>query len=140
MAATKVLCQYVGEYPVGLWGFSQGEWAAPVAAASRPAGGVARPGFLVRSNSGATDAHRLRQAADAARIRRWRAGLACHPEGRVQEVPARRSGSGLDAGLRGCSRWSSLVPLSYVPPVLPDAGAWADMDFDPGPVFAGVSC
>jgi hypothetical protein len=24
--------------------------------------------------------------------------------------------------------------------VLPDAGAWADMDFDPGPVFAGVSC
>jgi hypothetical protein len=31
-------------------------------------------------------------------------------------------------------------PLAYVPRQLPPRGVWADMDFDPEPVFASVRC
>lgn len=36
VAATRLLGEYIGEAPIGLWGSSQGGWAAPLAAATSP--------------------------------------------------------------------------------------------------------
>jgi pimeloyl-ACP methyl ester carboxylesterase len=62
--AMEVLRQHVGQSPIGLWGFSQGGWVAPLAAATHPA----EVAFLITvSASGVSPAAQMRYGtADAA--------------------------------------------------------------------------
>jgi uncharacterized protein len=141
VAAVRVLRRYVGEHPVGLWGFSQGAWAAPVAAAIYPAD-VAL--LVLVSSCGVSPAKQMRIGCDKQ--------LTLHGYGdadRAQLTTLRVAFEQYLRGDRDRVSTQALVdeavgrawfPLSYVPRVLPAAGAWADMDFDPEPVFAGVSC
>jgi pimeloyl-ACP methyl ester carboxylesterase len=146
LAALRVMRQHprlagaVAAAPFGLWGFSQGAWAAPLAASLSP-----EVRFLILvASTGVTPARQMRY-------------------GTVQQV--RRAGFGDDTVaeclqlraayeeyLRGqadhaatqalIDRLSSRAwfPLVYVPTELPSPGAWRDMDFDPAPIFARVSC
>jgi len=123
---------------VGLWGFSQGAWIAPmVAARSRDVA------FLVLVASvGVTPAEQmLYGTAKHVRMAGW-------PENAVHSVVATRKivdewrrgnatiGDAQDAvdGL-ATHPW---FDLAYVPRDLSAAGTWPDMDWDPSPIFAQV--
>jgi pimeloyl-ACP methyl ester carboxylesterase len=141
VAAVRVLREYVGDRPVGLWGFSQGAWAAPLAAAIYPAE-VAL--LVLVSSCGVSPAKQMRIGCDK------QLALQGYGDGDRAQLATLRVA--FEKYLRGDRDWGSTqavvdaaagrpwFPLSYVPRVLPDAGAWADMDFDPEPIFAGVSC
>jgi uncharacterized protein len=141
MAAVKVLREYVGDHPVGLWGFSQGAWAAPVAAASYPAE-VAL--LVLVSSCGVSPARQMRIGC-AKQLRLHGYGDGDRTRLATLRVAFERylrgdQDRGSTQALVDAAAGRPWFPLSYVPPVLPDVGAWADMDFDPEPVFAGVSC
>jgi pimeloyl-ACP methyl ester carboxylesterase len=135
------LREHLGAAPIGLWGFSQGAWAAPVAAATFP-GDVE---FLVLvSSCGVSPAEQMRIGCDKQlKLHGYgdaeRADLATLRVAFEEYLRGDRDRASAQAVVDACAAraWFRLV---YVPPVLPDAGAWADMDFDPEPVFAGVSC
>jgi pimeloyl-ACP methyl ester carboxylesterase len=141
MAAARVLREHVGDAPIGLWGFSQGAWAAPVAAATFPA----EVKFLVLvSSCGVSPAQQMRIGCDK-QLRQHgysdadRAELAALRLAFEEYLRGDRDRASAQAVVDACAA-RAWFPLVYVPPVLPDAGVWADMDFDPEPVFAGVSC
>ncbi|MET8909983.1 alpha/beta hydrolase [Micromonospora sp. NPDC004551] len=139
-AALDVLRAHVIDVPVGLWGFSQGAWAATLTATRHPVD------FLVLVGcSGVSPAAQMRYGtaeqlrrhgygeADLAELDRLR-GVA---EGFLRgEVPRAAAQAELDVAVR--QPW---FPLVHLPRELPDApGGWVDMDFDPEPVIAKVSC
>lgn len=138
-SALDALRRQVGDAPVGLWGFSQGAWAATLTATRRPVD------FLVLLGcSGVSPAAQMRYGtaeqlrrhgygpADLAELDRLR-GVA---EGFLRgDVPRATAQAELDAAVR--RPW---FPLVYLPRELPDApGSWVDMDFDPEPVLAKLS-
>lgn len=129
-----------GTLPVGLWGFSQGAWAAPLTASHS-----ADVAFLILvASSGVSPALQMRYGT-AEQVRR--AGF---DQGGMEEVAVLRST--YEDYLRGrltrefaqamVDRHSARpwFPLIYVPQELPLPGTWEDMDFDPAPMYARVRC
>ncbi|HEX5540185.1 MAG TPA: alpha/beta hydrolase [Micromonospora sp.] len=138
-AALQVLRRQFGDIPVGLWGYSQGAWAATAAAND----GVA---FLVLvAACGISPARQMRFGtaeqlrrhgfgpADIAELTRLRSAVEEHQRG---NLPRQEAQAIVD---RAASQpW---FPLSYVRRQLPERpGSWADMDFDPAVSIAAVSC
>ncbi|MFG3698953.1 alpha/beta hydrolase family protein [Micromonospora sp. NPDC047620] len=138
-AALDVLRRQVGDVPVGLWGFSQGAWAAALTASRH------RVDFLVLVGcSGVSPARQMRYAtaeqlrrhgygdADLAHLSRLRRVAETYLRGGLPRSVAQAE---LDAAVE--RPW---FPLVFLPREVPEPGAWADMDFDPEPVFAELSC
>jgi len=140
LVAAGALTESVGA-PVGVYAFSQGAWAACVAAAD-PRG----PAFLALVGcSGVSPGEQMRYYTDQ---RLLRAGF--DEDARRRQLEARAGmeevfrGSGdrtaTAAALSAIARepWFDLV---YLPPELPPPEAtWDDLDFDPAGVIAKVSC
>lgn len=123
---------------IGLWGFSQGAWVAPLAASRS-----AKIAFLVLlASTGVTPADQmLYGTAKHARM----AGFG--EEAATRIVTARRV---VDDFRRGtASRDAAQVAIdtirdepffehAYLPARVDGPMSWPDMDFDPEPIFAGV--
>ena len=140
LVALDVLRAEVGDAPLGLYGWSQGGWAAPVAAAHSP-----EIAFLILvAASGVSPAEQMRYGT-AEQLRR-----AGYDEAALAELRELRGA--VEDYLRGASDraaaqavvdryvdrpWFELV---YLPRELPEGARWTDMDFDPEPVFAQVRC
>jgi pimeloyl-ACP methyl ester carboxylesterase len=145
LAAIRVLRERMGAgSPIGLWAFSQGTWAAPIAATRS-----SKIAFLALVGApGVSPAEQMRySAAEALR----RAGYDDDAVFRAVATRAalegliRRGGSS-EAAQRviddvADEPWFELL---YLPRTLPDelpAGStWTDMDFDPAPVLREVRC
>jgi pimeloyl-ACP methyl ester carboxylesterase len=131
----------VGDAPLGLWGFSQGAWAAPLAASIAP---EAVAFLTLIASTGVTPARQMRYGTDE-QLRRAGYG----DEARSALATLRVA---YEEYLRGHTERASTqeliermasqpwFSLAYVPRVLPQPGAWDDMDFDPEPIFAHVRC
>lgn len=140
LTAAAVLRDRLG-VRIGLFGFSQGAWAAALAASRSE--DVA---FLaVLGCSGVSPAQQMRFLTDEA-LRR--AGFADADRGqavalRLAIEDVLRGGADREAAAALLADavhrpWFALV---YLPATLPAEGArWADMDYDPCPSFAGVHC
>jgi uncharacterized protein len=138
-AALDLLRRRVDGAPVGLWGFSQGAWAATLTASRHPVD------FLVLIGcSGVSPAVQMRYAT-ATQLRRHGYGAAELAElGRLRraaeaylrgDLPRATAQAELDEAVQ--RPW---FPLAFLPRQLPEPGSWADLDFDPEPVIATVSC
>ncbi|MEH0934087.1 alpha/beta hydrolase family protein [Micromonospora psammae] len=141
-AAVELLRRHVGDAPIGLWGWSQGAWAAPLTTARNP-GLVA---FLILvSASGVSPAAQMRYGTaeqlrrhgfadtDIAELDRLRATVEDYLRGHIDRAAAQQA---VDHAAE--QAW---FPLAWLPHQLPaQPGTWADMDFDPEPVFAQTSC
>ncbi|SCL58777.1 hypothetical protein GA0070608_2038 [Micromonospora peucetia] len=138
-AALDVLRGQVGDVPVGLWGFSQGAWAAALTAIRHPVD------FLVLVGcSGVSPARQMRYGtaeqlrrhgygdADLAELDRLRGVAEAYLRGQLSRSVAQAE---LDAAVE--RPW---LPLAFLPREVAEPGAWVDMDFDPEPVFAALSC
>jgi hypothetical protein len=141
LAALAHLRGIVPGVPTGLWGFSQGAWVAPLAAVAEPAS----VGFLVCvSGCGVSPAEQMRvgcarqlrkhgySEADVAELTTVR--LACERflrSGEDQMVAQRMLQTA------AARPW---FEHAYLPRTLPQPGSWPDMDFDPGPALARLTC
>jgi pimeloyl-ACP methyl ester carboxylesterase len=141
LAAVTWLSDRIGTgLPVGLWAFSQGAWAASVAAARSD-----RIAFLVLIGASGVSPSRQMQFSAAEALHR--AGFGDEEVHRA--VAARQT---IEAFLRDDSThaeaqsaidaiaaepWFDLV---YLTRELPAHTAWRDMDFDPVPAMRGVRC
>jgi pimeloyl-ACP methyl ester carboxylesterase len=138
-AALDALRRQVGDVPAGLWGFSQGAWAATLTATRH------RVDFLVLvACSGVSPARQMRHGtaeqlrrhgygdADLAELDRLRGVAEAYLRG---ELPRPVAQAELDAAVE--RPW---FPLAFLPREVPEPGAWTDMDFDPEPVLAALSC
>ena len=124
---------------IGLWGFSQGAWIAPMVAAASD-----RVAFLVLlASTGVSPAEQMRYGTVkharlagygddvARRIVELRGALEGFQRGRLPRDQAQRA---IDAAAN--EPW---FEHAYVRRELPDEpGFWPDMDFDPAAVFARV--
>ena len=141
LAATSRLRDIVSG-PVGLWGYSQGAWAATMAAATDPDS----IDFLICvSCCGVSPAQQMRVGcANQLRKRGF-------SEGDVEDLVTTRPAveSYLRTGRNRTSvqatlTWASAQPWfahAYLPPVLPDTpGTWHDMDYDPQPALDRLVC
>ncbi len=141
LAARRPLREIIGPAPVGLWGFSQGAWAAPLAAVTDPA----RVAFLVCvSGCGVSPAVQMRVGCSK-QLRKH--GF---DEAAVAELTTTRLE--VEQFLRGDRERTTTqarldraaerdwFPLAYLPRTLPQPGTWTDMDFDPGQVLARLTC
>jgi hypothetical protein len=131
----------VGSAPLGLWAWSQGAWAAAVAAARS-----ADVAFLVLlAACGVSPAEQMRYGT-AEQLRRNGHGddqaLSELAELRAALEDALRDRSRLAASQAVVDRYAgrSWFPLAYVPRTLDPAADWADMDFDPAPALGRVRC
>ena len=130
---------------IGLWGFSQGGWVAPIAAAMSQA-----VSFLVLiASTGVSPAEQMRHAT-AEQVRR--AGFGPDDVDRARalrqrfedwvEHPEEEAGLRLSADLAAASR-APWWDRAYLPRHLPDADGRArwleEMQFDPVPIFASVT-
>jgi uncharacterized protein len=141
LAALRELQAEVGEVPLGLWAWSQGAWAASLAATRSP--DVA---FLVLlAASGVSPAEQMRYGT-AEHLRRHGHGddQALHE---LAELRAALEDAYRDPVRRGdaqavIDRYSDRpwFELAYVPRALGELGDWADLDFDPAPILARVRC
>lgn len=131
----------VGEAPLGLWGFSQGAWAAPLAASIAPE----EVAFLTLiASTGVTPARQMRYGTDE-QLRRAGYG----DEARTAVATLRVAYEDYQRDDAGRAPTQALIDrvadepwfsLAYVPRALPQPGTWSDMDFDPEPIFAEVRC
>ena len=123
---------------IGLWGFSQGAWVAPLAAARS-----ANIAFLVLlASTGVTPAEQmLYGTAKHARM----AGFSADAADRI--VAARRVVDDFRRGKAGPAaaqvaidtiRDEPFFEFAYLPARVHDSMSWPDMDFDPEPIFAAV--
>jgi pimeloyl-ACP methyl ester carboxylesterase len=131
----------VGNAPLGLWGFSQGAWAAPLAASIAP---DAVAFLALIASTGVSPARQMRygtaeqlrragyRSAALSALAHLRAAYEDYLRGHAERVRVQEL---IDQ--MADQPWSS---LAYVPRELPGPGAWDDMDFDPEPIFAGVRC
>ncbi|MER5609061.1 alpha/beta hydrolase [Micromonospora tulbaghiae] len=138
-AAVTELRRHVGPAPVGLWGFSQGAWAAALTATRCPVD------FLVLVGcSGVSPARQMRYGtaeqlrrngygpADVAELAELRALVEDYLRGDVARPVAQAA---IDAAAR--RQW---FPLAFLPEELPATpGTWTDMDYDPAPVLARLT-
>jgi pimeloyl-ACP methyl ester carboxylesterase len=142
LAAVHTLREHpsVAGAPVGIWGFSQGAWAAPLAASLSP-----EVAFLALiASTGVSPAVQMRYGT-AEQLRR-----AGYGDDALAELARLRQA--YEEYLRGHAdrtETQALVDemaerpwfsLAYVARELPPPGAWEDMDFDPAPIFARVHC
>jgi pimeloyl-ACP methyl ester carboxylesterase len=141
LAALRALREEVGSAPLGLWAWSQGAWAASLAAANSP-----EVAFLVLlAACGVSPAEQMRYGTSE-QLRR-------HGFGDVEalnelgEVRAALEDAYRDPGRRGeaqavIDRYADRpwFELAYVPRTLAELGEWTDMDFDPAPILARVRC
>ena len=139
-AVSAALRQVVGQVPVGFWGWSQGAWAAVLAAAQTD-----DPAFLVLVGSaGVTPAEQMRWAtcrhvrehgygeAAVARLRRARFTYEAALRGDALPPAAQAALEGVAA-----EPWSH---LAWLPDRFDEVGAWSDMDFDPAAVLSRTNC
>lgn len=130
----------MGSVPIGLWGFSQGAWAAPLAATM--ADEVA---FLALvASTGVSPAQQMRYGVDQQLRRAGFSGEAlvelAHLRAAYEDYlrgDAERATTQALIDSLADRPWFS---LAWVPRQLPLPGAWADMDFDPAAIFARVGC
>ncbi len=135
----------IGSANIGLWGYSQGAWVAPMAATLSP-----RIQFLVLvASAGVTPAVQMRYAV-AEQLRRGGHGppaveralkLRARLEAWIHNpTPSDAGRLSSDLAVARSEAWWS---VAFLPNELPDAAkraAWiAEMDFDPVPVFAATS-
>lgn len=126
--------------PVGLFGFSQGAWAACVAAADAP---EVTPLVLVGC-SGVSPAEQMRFHTDEL-LRRSGVDTAARVQLRelrlALEDVLRGAGDRTRAGaLLGAASTQPWFPLAYLPPELPPEDfRWPDLDFDPAAVIVRVT-
>ena len=143
LQAEDAICvaQTLGVSRIGLWGFSQGAWVAPIAAESLP-----ETCFLVLISSAAVSPARQMNFGVAELLRR-----AGYPASVIDIAVSLRERFGTWAGgahdahlahdLAACARapWWTLV---YLPAELPDETdrtAWHDeMSFDPLPIYGRI--
>lgn len=140
-AAIETLGEHIGPRPVIVWGFSQGAWAAPLTAAEYPESVAAA---VLVSSCGVSPAAQMRIGTAQQLSQRG------YSENDLRQLAELRAA--VEAYLRGQRDRASTqalvdaaaerpwFPLAYLGAELPDPGSWADMDFEPEPVFAGVRC
>jgi pimeloyl-ACP methyl ester carboxylesterase len=141
-AALLRLRQEVGDVPAGMWGVSQGAWAALVAAATYRTD-VA---FLVLVSACGISPARQMRFGTAEQLRR--AGFG--PADIAELLDVRLTVEGFLRGEVSRSVAQAAVdriagrpwfPLSYLRRTMPDQpGTWVDMDIDPAVFMAGVRC
>jgi len=128
--------------PVGVWGVSQGGWAAPFTAATYP---DAVDFVIACSAPGVSPGRQMRFATEQQ--------LRLHGFGDAEVAELMRVRSAAEEFLRGNGDRDTAQTLlesildkpwfqyAYLSPELPpEPGAWADMDYDPGPIFERVRC
>ena len=141
LAALHALRPEVGDVPLGLWAWSQGAWAASLAATRSP-----DITFLVLlAACGVSPAEQMRYGT-AEQLRRHGYG----DETALQELAELRAAledAYRDPGRRSeaqavVDRYSDRpwFELAFVPRTLDDLGEWADLDFDPAPILSRVRC
>ena len=126
---------------VGLFGFSQGAWAASLAAADLPDVSFLAPVGC----SGVSPSQQMRYYTDEL-LRR--AGYPTEDRSLLRDARAAVEDVLRGAGDRGHAERLLAVAaerpwfeLSYLPPTIPDPGdSWPDMDYDPEPAFSQVQC
>jgi pimeloyl-ACP methyl ester carboxylesterase len=141
LRALDALRTEVGDVPLGLWAWSQGAWAATLAATRST--DVA---FLVLlAACGVSPAVQMRYGT-AEQLRRNGFG----DETALSDLAALRAA--LEDALRDRSRLGASqavvdryadrpwFPLAYVPRTLDPSSDWPDMDYDPAPTLAEVRC
>lgn len=141
LAALALLGEAVGDVPLGLWGFSQGAWAAPMAAADDGARVaflvlVAAPGVSPAAQMRYGTAEQLRRAGHSPRALIELAGLRAAYEDHQRGVADRAAVQAL-IDRHAQRAW---FPLAWVPRTLPEPGTWADMDLDPTTALRRVRC
>ncbi|HEX5539971.1 MAG TPA: alpha/beta hydrolase [Micromonospora sp.] len=137
--AVQVLRRQLGDIPAGLWGYSQGAWAATAAANDDVAFLVlvAACGISPARQMRFGTAEQLRRhgygPTDIAELTHLRSAVEKHQRGNLS-----RSEAQAVVDRAASQPW---FPLSYVRRQLPEQpGGWADMDFDPALSIAAVSC
>jgi pimeloyl-ACP methyl ester carboxylesterase len=140
LSAIRCLREGVGDpqLPVGLWGWSQGAWAAPLAAARSEqvrfliliASTGVSPGVQMRYG---TDEH-LRMAGFGRKARAELLELRLAYEDAIRRTASRSSVQNV---VDRCAS-EPWFPLASVPRHLPRRLEWRDMDFDPKPIFEKV--
>lgn len=127
------------DVPVGLWGFSQGAWAAALAAQHSDQVRC----LIVVALCGVSPAHQMRWAAGQ-HLRQ--AGYTAEVLTEVDELRQRyeqylrdgRDGAEVAAALSAAARrpW---FDLSFLPDTPRGPGSWPDLDFDPGPIVGNLT-
>lgn len=130
----------VGSAPLGLWAWSQGAWAAAVAAARS-----ADVAFLILlAACGISPAEQMRYGTAEQLRRHGHDGQALREltELRSALEDALRDRNRLEASQAVVDRYAERpwFPLAYVPRTLDPSADWRDMDFDPAPILAQVVC
>jgi pimeloyl-ACP methyl ester carboxylesterase len=123
---------------IGLWGFSQGAWVAPLAASRSP-----KIAFLVLlASTGVSPAEQmLYGTAKQARLAGFGEDAATRIADARRVVDAYRRGTTPRATAQQAIDRIGDEPFfehAWVPRHIDDPMAWPDMDFDPEPIFAGV--
>ena len=131
----------VGEVRLGLWAWSQGAWAASLAAAESD-----EIAFLVLlAACGISPAAQMRYGT-AEQLRRHGHGddtaLSELAELRAALETSYRDPAGRGAAQAVVDRYAGRpwFELAHVPRTLEESGEWTDMDFDPAPTLARVRC
>lgn len=131
----------VGSAPLGLWAWSQGAWAAALAASRS-----SEVAFLILlAACGVSPAEQMRYAT-AEQLRRNGHGgdeaLRELAELRGALEDSVRDRSRLEASQAVIDRYADRrwFPLACVPRTLDPDADWPDMDFDPAPILASVDC
>jgi uncharacterized protein len=131
----------VGSAPLGLWAWSQGAWAAALAASLS-----SEVSFLILlAACGVSPAVQMRYGT-AEQLRRHGYGddeaLRELTELRAALEDAVRDPGRHDAAQAVVDRYTDRpwFPLAYVPRTLDPSEDWLDMDFDPAPILAAVRC
>lgn len=144
LAAVEVLREHTGDVPIGLWGYSQGGWVAPLAAATAPD----RVAFVVTvSACGVSPGEQMRFGL-AARLRESGHAGALGDLATVQDALYSFLRGHTDAVAYNAAvapfvdrPWWSVTGLdAEYAPDLQGTGLWADLDYDTEPAFAGLRC
>lgn len=140
--AMRVLSDHLG-VPVGFFGFSQGAWAASIAAAD-PATNF----LIVLGCSGVSPAEQMRYYTDELLRRHGYnpsqrnrlANLRVSYEDHLRRKTRGTSAHDRIAELLAAAATEPWFVHAYLPASLPLGSTWPDMDFDPAPSFAKISC
>jgi uncharacterized protein len=141
LRALDTLRKEVGDVPLGLWAWSQGAWAAALAASRS-----SNVAFLILlAACGVSPAVQMRYGT-AEQLRRNGFGdeeaLSEVTELRAALEDALRDPSGIGAAQAVVDRHADRpwFELAYVPRTLDPTDNWPDMDYDPAPTIAEVGC